>query len=223
MIAQMIKKDLRIELRGKRIVSVYLPISILIAIVISSAATAGMLSANSLLAIFPGLLWLGFVFSATVSIGKIYDSESEHSALDALFLLKVAPWKIFLAKFIAACAIILPVHLISAAVLAVLLNVSLIGSILNFCLISFLVVVGYASLSVLLGAIAQSSAMKHMLLPLIMIPLLFPLLFCAINLTLGLINTASIDFESIWLSLLVGLDVLYIVLGINLYEAVIKE
>lgn len=223
MIRQMIKKDLLVELRSKRTLAVYLPISILIAASAAAAISTAMLPEALITSIFPGILWLCFVFAGSVSLGKIFEADSENSAMDALILLGVPPWKMFLAKTISTLLVVYPVHLLSSIALSILLNISLYEGAAPYMLVSLLASLAYSALASLLGAMAQSSSLKNMLLPIIMLPLIFPILFCGINLTSDIIGAASLNYESIWLSLLVGLDVLYIVLGINLFEFVVGE
>jgi ABC-type transport system involved in cytochrome c biogenesis permease component len=65
--------------------------------------------------------------------------------------------------------------------------------------------------------------LKGILLPVLLFPLSFPLFFAAIELSMGLVTGGGLPASSPWLSLLVGLDVLYFVLGLNLIAYVVRD
>ena len=67
------------------------------------------------------------------------------------------------------------------------------------------------------------SQLINILSRLILIPLLSPLFFAAVELSTQVMTLHRIDLDSGWMSLLIGLDVLYVVLGLNLFQYVIRE
>jgi len=217
------KKDFLTEFRTKETLTLQFCMSLLLATIVSVGANSTFLTHAQVQQIFPMLIWVIFIFSATVSISRSYEYEFQNAAIEGLVLTGVSPWLIFISKFISNCIVVLIGHLISFFVLALLLNMPIIGSLGGFFLVSVAAVIGYCAISTLLTPVSLSSRLKGMLLPLILLPLLFPLLFAALEITTELFQEGHMDYESIWASLLIGFDVIYFTLAINLFDHVIKE
>lgn len=219
----LLKKDLQIEARSKEIFSLLLGLVLILTIIVSFGTHLAFLKSDAIVKLFPTLLWVVFMFSSTAAIGRSYEYEKKHSALHGVLLSGVPPCTIYLAKFVSNFLILSIGHLISVATLIVLLNIDLSLSWHLILLISILILLAYSALATIIAAITSTSRLSHMLLPLILLPLLFPVLLCALELTSSAISMQSLDWESPWLSLIAGLDVLYFLLGFNLFEFIIKE
>ena len=221
--ALLVKKDLLIELRSRETLALILALSLLLAVITAFGVSSAFLPPNTVLKIFPLLIWLVFVFSSTVCIGKSFDYELEHMGVEGLILAGTPAAVIYLAKVSANFLAIISGHLFSLFLLSILLNVEILPLMPALLFISLLVACAYSALSTLLAAMAASSRLKNMLLPLILMPLLFPAFFAALETTADLFAQGFLDFNSFWLLLLFGLDLLYIMLGILLYGFVIQE
>jgi heme exporter protein B len=219
----LLKKDLLGELRVKETISLLASLAILLSVLCAFGVGDAFLEEPAVRRVFPILLWLVFVFTATVSIGKIYDLELEHRAHEGVLLAGASPAAFFLSKFVTAAALVSCGHLISLCALGVLLDIRLGAALWPLLGISLLVVFGYCALAVLLGAIAGGSKLRSMLLPVLLLPLLFPLFFAALELSFSVLVDGAFQWSSPWFSLLVGLDAMYFVLALNLYEYVLKE
>jgi ABC-type transport system involved in cytochrome c biogenesis permease component len=57
----------------------------------------------------------------------------------------------------------------------------------------------------------------------LVLPLTFPLLAAAIELFQAILQNGTLELDSIWLTLLVVADVLYFILGLNLFSFAIRE
>jgi ABC-type transport system involved in cytochrome c biogenesis permease component len=108
-------------------------------------------------------------------------------------------------------------------VLSVALNVTLVGVIELMLLVGLCASTALAALSVLLGAVASTSKLRGVLMPLLALPLLFPLFFAGVELTTELVLRGAIEPASVWISLLVVINALYLVLGVNLFEVAVRD
>ncbi|MCO6429432.1 MAG: heme exporter protein CcmB [Deltaproteobacteria bacterium] len=219
----LIKKDLLQELRAKESLAFMFSLSILFSVVLGIAVNSALLNQESVTKLFPGLLWVIFIFSATMTVERSLQNEMQHMALEGLLLLGVSSFQIFIAKLVSNTLLSGLGFLLCTFFLAILLDIGIVHVAAPFTLIASLTVIGYSALATVAVAISSSSQLKSLLLPLILIPLLFPLFFAATELGAVLFAGGAFDPASGWLSLLIALDVLYIVLGMNLYEYVIKE
>lgn len=219
----LVRKDFLLELRTKETLTVLLTLSLLLSVIASYGINSAILSAENTRRLFPVLVWIVFIFSATVSINRSFEHELEGGALDGLVVSGAPPYIIYLAKVLSNALVMCAAQLISVTALSVLLNIALTSLLMPLCILSILVITGYSALATLLAGIAGFARLKGMLLPVLLLPVLFPILFAALELTDELIMSGELLWESAWLSLLIGLDVVYVVLGVNLFEYVIKE
>lgn len=219
----LLKKDLRIELRRREGVTLILGHALLLSLIASFAIGSAFLNPLSTTRMFPGLVWMIFIFSATLCIARSYDHEFLNSALEGVRLTGVAPELIYLSKVLGNFSLIFISHTLTIFVLGVLLNVSFFTGIAALLLLSIPVVFAYTALATLLAVISVSSKLKGMLLPLILLPLTFPLLIAGIELFQGVLESGTFSADSVWLPLLVVADVVYFVAGINLFPILIRE
>jgi ABC-type transport system involved in cytochrome c biogenesis permease component len=80
-----------------------------------------------------------------------------------------------------------------------------------------------SALLVLLAAIASTSKLKGVLLPVISLPLLFPVFLCGLEMTTQLVVNGVMDDGAPWPYLLLCANALYLVAGINLFDPAIRE
>jgi heme exporter protein B len=76
---------------------------------------------------------------------------------------------------------------------------------------------------VLLAALTIGSRLRQVLLPLLVLPVMMPLFFAALEMTTGILLSGQIDLSSPWFVLLMLLEVLYFGLGILLYQFAVLD
>lgn len=216
-------KDLRSEVRAKETLVLQLTLSLLLSALVSFGLQGAFLTPRELTSIAPVMLWLVFFFSATLSLSRSFEYEFKLGALNGVFLTGAPPGTIYLAKLCSNCVLTALGQLLTVLCLSVLLNLQTLNILPALLMLSVGVVLGYSALSTLLALLAMRSKLRGMLLPIILFPLLFPLLFAALELTHALFITGSIDLASPWVSLLAALDLIYVVLGLNLFGHLFQE
>lgn len=219
----LLKKDLLLELRGRETVTLMICLALLFGVVVSSGTQQAFLAPDTLRRLYPTLLWCSLLFSATIAIGRSFEQELENQALEGLILSGTSFGALYASKMLGSFFMIFAGHCASIVVLAVLLDVEVLPVAAQLLGVSVLALFAYSAIATLTAGISSTSRLKGLLLPLILLPLLFPLMFGAIELSQSLLESGGFDLESPWFSLLIGLDVVYFVLGLNLYEFVIKE
>ena len=219
----LLKKDLCIESRMRETLVLLLSLAFLLSVVVGFGVQRVMLDLANQKELFPSLLWLVFLISAAVSIGRSYEYEQQQSALLGVLLTGVAPVKIFIAKMISNFILLSLSFAITALVLAVLLDVSFIIGWQQILLVVILVLFGLSNLATLLAAMTRDCGLKGLLLPLLLIPLFFPLLFCGIELlSLALLVQLPV-YQTSWFLLLLVLNLAYFMLGLSLFEYLVKD
>ena len=219
----LIKKDLLSELRTKETLLLHLALSLTLSVMVSFGIRTAFLPHSTILQLFPLFLWLIFLFSATVSITRVVEYEYRLGALSGVLLTGVAPELVFLSKTIVTFFLTLAVHLLTFIFLGMLLDIPIFSLFLPFALLSLLVITGYAVLTVLLANITATSSLRGMLLPVVLLPLLFPLLFAALELSAVVMQDLSVPWGSSWSSVLFGFNIIYIALCPSLFAYVVTE
>lgn len=219
----LIRKDLLIELRTKETIGVNLFLSVVIAVVAALGAQSAFIAGDFVARLFPALLWISFLFAATMAAARSFEPELEYMAIEGYLLTGASPSLIFVSKWISTAVVMMLGQIVNLVALGVLLDVPIFSWFSDLVLVSLLVVLGFAALTTLLGGVSSTSRLKGILLPVILFPLSFPLFFAAIELSMGVVVGDGLAVQSPWFSLLVGLDVVYGVLGLNLIEHVVRE
>ncbi len=219
----LIYKDLLLEVRRKEVLFSSLFIALALCVMIAFGIQNAFVEGVVIYKLFPSLLWIVFILSVAVSLGRSNEYDSELRALDGLLVSGVPVTLIYISKVVVHCLIMALVQALTLLVLPTLLGIDLSKFAIPLMAISFLVIWGYSSLATLLCGMTNGSSIKSLLLPLLLLPLLSPILFAATELTATLLSFGTISIESPWLSLLFGLAIVYFVLGVNLYSSVIKE
>ncbi|MCB0332324.1 MAG: heme exporter protein CcmB [Bdellovibrionales bacterium] len=216
------QKELRYECRSLQTIVALLSLSLLLSTVVALGLSGAFLPPNTTAKIFPSLIWMVFLFASTIAVGRVFEPETRDGALNGLILSGVPLWKVFTAKCLFLWVLISLVQIFTVLLLSLILNVAIATVFPSLLLLSCLVSFGYASLALLLAAISSTSRLKGILLPLLLLPLLFPLFFTAIELTIELFVGHTGMTESFWFTFLLGVDVLYYLVAINLFDHVVE-
>jgi heme exporter protein B len=170
----------------------------------------------------PGLLWLAFLFAASLMLQPCFLREQNNDTLSALRLSVSDPFAIFLAKLIANTLFLLFTELLMLPVFAVLYNVPVLRVLPQLLLVFFLGSLGVSIAGTALSAISAQARMRELLLPLLLLPLLTPVLVSSTQVTIGLLD-ASPYVEWKGIGFLVAFDVVFLTLLWLLGEYLLEE
>src|ERR1700680_3793330 len=178
-------KDLRTEFRSRELLSTTV-VFILIVMVLFSFTFDPTYTESRRFG--PGLLWLAFLFAASLMLQACFLREQNNDTLSALRLAVSDPFAIFLAKLGANTFFLLVTELLMLPVFSVLYNVPILRQIHLLALVLFLGSFGVSIVGTALSAISAQARMRELLLPLLLLPLLTPILVASTQVTVGLID-----------------------------------
>src|SRR5262249_32933269 len=136
----------------------------------------------------PGLLWMAFLFAASLMLQPCFLREQLNDTVSALRLAVDDPFAIFLGKIAANTLFLLLTELLMLPVFAALFNVTF-GRRLPGILLTFLLgSLGISTVGTALAAISAQARMRELLLPLLLLPLLTPILVVSTELTIRLMQ-----------------------------------
>jgi len=219
----LVLKECRLESRGKEVVTLLLCSNMMMSALVGAGLSSAIVEQAVVSRLFPTILWVLFLLSTTTALARSNEAELEGRGFEGLLLLGVSGSSMYSAKVVVTAALLFFGYAVSCLTLGLFLGQS-IGEILPLLLgTGGIISIGVGSLLVLLAGIASTSRLRGVLLPILAVPLLFPLFFAGVELTADIVHTRTVDPSSVWLSLAVGADVFYFLLGINLYEASLRD
>jgi heme exporter protein B len=157
----------------------------------------------------PGLLWLAFLFAASLMLQPGFLREQTNDTLSALRLSVSDPFAIFLSKLCANTLFLLITELLLLPIFAVLYNVPLLAVVPQLALVLFLGSLGLSVTGTTLSAISAQARMRELLLPLLLLPLLTPLLIASTEATAALFaENPTLRWD--WLAFLIAFDIIFL-------------
>ncbi|MCA8939104.1 MAG: heme exporter protein CcmB [Planctomycetes bacterium] len=167
-------------------------------------------------------LWLGFLFAGTVGVSRNFAGERQLGAFEALLMLPLERWTIYLAKVANGLIFLLltiAVMLLGGVVFA---NLRLGEELLGLFLIMLLAAIGFTAMATLIAALTSSLRGRDALLAIALFPPLIPLFLFAAGATRDLSLGSSIGEITQAMVSLLGIDALYLALGVWTFEKVVE-
>lgn len=219
----LLQKDLLNELRGREVVIVHLAVSLLLAAMIGLGLQGAFLTRDQVLGLSPLFIWLVFVFAGAISFTRSFEYELNLRPIDSLLLSGFPPQLIFVSKCLANTLVVLLGHILSILALSMFLNLALVPFVPKLAVLSCAVALGYSALATLLSSLSAGARVRGLMLPVLLLPLLFPLFFGAIEITDIIVAPGAQGEISSWGALIAVFDIVYLVATMNLFEFTIRE
>ena len=172
--------------------------------------------------VFAGFFWIIISLSTIKLIENSFAREKDYNIYDLIYSSKIDLNMIYFAKIFSLCLIMLGVQFIIFFGYLIFSNLSF-TVILNLILLSLVANFGLLSFGILIFLLTNTNTSKSFLFPVIFFPLIIPILINASNILFGFIvgDMSTLYIES-WLILLT-FALTGILLGINLFERLIKQ
>ncbi len=172
----------------------------------------------------PGLLWMTFIFAGLLGMNRSFAGEKENGALEGLMLSPVSWSSIYLGKMLANLIFMLLAEAIILCLFSLFFNYSIWPRMGWMAAITFLGTLGFSSVGTLLAAVSMNTRMSEVMLPVLLIPLAFPVVLSVVLATAA--NFAQPPEETLmmfWLKVLVAYDVIFVTLPLMTFDYVLEE
>ncbi len=199
-------KELRTEFRSRELLTTTV-VFILIVIVLFSITLHPTTSESQRLG--PGLLWVAFLFAASLMLQPCFLREQNNDTLSALRLSVSDPFAIFFAKMAANTLFLLLTELLMLPFFAGFFNVHVLSVLPQLVLVLFLGSLGIAIPGTAFSAISSQARMRELMLPLLLLPLLTPILIASTEVTAALLEPEP-ALRLGGLGILVAFDVVFL-------------
>lgn len=171
----------------------------------------------------PALLWLAFLFTGTLGLAHLFQAERENHCLEALLLSPLDRGALFLAKSGLNLLLMILVELVVLPLFWILFNLSNWNLLPQLFLVTLLGTVGFCVLGTITSAITLRARARELLLPLVLFPLMIPVILATIRCMETVLSTGSFVDSIPWLRLLIGFDVIFLTIGILIFDWVIES
>jgi heme exporter protein B len=178
-------KELRTEFRSRELLTTTVVFILMIIVLFSFTFDP---SSSESRRFGPGLLWLAFLFAASLMLQPCFLREQTNDTLSALRLSVEDPFAIFLAKLIANTLFLLLTEFLLLPIFSVLYNVPVLPVLGWLILVLFLGSLGVSIAGTALSAISAQARVRELLLPLLLLLLLTPVLVASTEVTKALLD-----------------------------------
>lgn len=212
-----VRKDIQLEFRGKDIWVTMAAFIVMVALLFGLAINP---YTTALRSVFPGILWLSFLFAGMLAVGRGFEHEAENDALMGLMVAPGDRLAIFAAKLSTAFFFMFTVDLVLSPVVFAFLNEPFSGPLGLFVLVLALGALGFVSVGTLFGAMAAQIRSAQVLIPVMMTPFAGPVIIFGVEATHAILGGAGTTGPWPWIYALMAFDVVFLALPLLLYDYV---
>jgi heme exporter protein B len=204
--AVLLGKELRTEFRSRELLTTTI-VFILIVIMLFSITFHPTITESQRFG--PGLLWVAFLFAASLMLQPCFLREQNNDTLAALRLSVSDPVAIFFAKLAANTIFLLLTELLMLPFFAGFFNVHILTVLPQLILVFFLGSLGIAVPGTAFSAISAQARMRELMLPLLLLPLLTPVLIASTEVTVALLEPEpTLNFAGV--GIITAFDVVFL-------------
>jgi heme exporter protein B len=175
-----------------------------------------------LASVLPGLLWLGFILSGVLGLGRAFLVERENDCWEALLLTPGDKSAIYLGKLASSLVLMLVVEALVLALFVLFFNLDLMPVLPGLALVIALGTLGMAAVGTLFAAMTAQIRARELLFPVLLLPVLVPVLLATVKATEALLAGEPLTAVAQWLKLLVAADVVYLVVGVLTFDVILE-
>jgi heme exporter protein B len=212
-------KDLLVERRSKETLNALLFFSLALLFVFQF--TLGP-DRERLAGVLPGLLWLGFILSGVLGLGRAFLVERENDCWEGLLLAPGDKSAVYLGKLAGSLVLMLVVEALVLALFVLFFNVDLGPVLPGLAVVIALGTVGIAAVGTLFAAMTAQMRARELLFPVLLLPVLVPVLLATVKATEALLMREPLASVGQWLTLLVAADVVYLAIGVLTFDVILE-
>jgi heme exporter protein B len=216
-ITAIVFKDVAIEYKNKEAFSSMLLFGLLVVVVFSFA-----FEGTERKELAPGMLWVAYSFAGILGLNRSLNVEIDNDCLQGLLLSPLSRGDLYLGKLLGNLAFTLLAELVILPLFVILNNLAFDGSLLWIVGITLLGTLGFVAIGTTLSLISAQTRMKEVLLPVLQIPMTFPVILSAVQAT-SQVMSEDLGGISFPLSLLGIFSTVYITASYFVFEYIVEE
>ena len=218
------RKDLAIEARSRELINttVFFALSCVIVFSVSFVGEGG--DGRALGDAAAGILWIAIAFSGTLALGRTFERERYGDTLRALLMAPGPRAAVYVGKLTGITALLVATEIVIVPLVALLFQARFFSEPLLMMALLLCGTLGFATVGTLFAAMLVRARSRDMLLPVLLYPVVVPVIIAGVQGTTALLQPAFDDaVVRFWLLLLVTFDVVFVVLALWTFEAVMSD
>lgn len=212
-------KDLQVERRSKETFNSLFFFSLLLLFLFEFALGE---NRERLLAALPGLLWLAFILTGLLGLGRTFLIERENDCLEGLLMAPGDKSAIYIGKLAGNLVLMFAVEAILLVLFVVFFNLDIGSSLPRVALVVALGTIGLAAVGTLFAAMTAHVRARELLFPVLLLPVQVPVLLGTVKATEAMLQGEPLSSAAQWLQLLVAADVIYLTIGVLTFDFILE-
>lgn len=212
-------KDLLVERRSKETLNGLLFFALLLLFVFQFALGP---DRERLAGVLPGVLWLGFILSGLLALGRTFLVEREHDCWEGLLLAPGDKSAIYLGKLAGNLALMGVVETFVLGLFVVFFDIDLGRAFPGLLVVVALGTIGLAAVGTLFAAMTAHIRAREVLFPVLLLPVQVPVLLGTVKATEALLLGEPLGAVAHWIKLLAAADVIYVVVGLLTFDVILE-
>jgi len=174
-----------------------------------------------------GILWIAIAFAGTLALGRTFERERYGETLRALLLAPAPRPALYVGKLLGMVTLLGIAEVILVPLIAFLFSSPMFERPALLVALLAAGTVGFASVGTLFGAMLIRTRTRDVLLPILLYPITVPVIICGVRGTAALVaapgEPADTALATMWLSILMAMDVVFLVLALWTFEPLMTE
>ncbi|MBN2714982.1 MAG: heme exporter protein CcmB [Deltaproteobacteria bacterium] len=217
---EIFKKDLRIERRSGQIVPTTFVFALLVVVMCAFAFDLNRGTAASAGA---GALWIAICFSGVMAISRSYMLERELGAWSGLLLTPASRTGFYLGKLLGLFTFLLLVAVMLLPILELFFHVPFFARLHWVAPVLLLGILGFCAAGALFGAMIVRTSVRDLVLGVVMLPLVSPVLILCTKALQAALSADGFAPVMSYLRLVIVVDILFLAIGIWLFDALMED
>lgn len=217
-VAALAWKDLRIEVRGREMVTSMMLFATISVMIFSFALELDDQAQEETVS---GVLWVTIAYAGTLGLGRSLAAEKDKGSLDALLIAPVPRSALFYGKMLGNLLFTSVVGALMVFLLTVLFNVNLFLPLL--WLVIILGCLGFSTTGTLVASMSVHARAREMLLPILLLPVILPIIISATRASVAIVTDLKQEDSLPWIELLALVDFGFLAMGYFLFDVIVEE
>jgi heme exporter protein CcmB len=216
-----LRKDFAIEVKSREILYTTLLFALSCVLVFSIAFVN---EGEPLVDAAAGILWIAMAFAGTLALGRTFERERYSETLRALLLAPSSRAAIYAGKMLGILLLLAVCELLLVPLVALLFHAPLLAEAAWLAALLAAGTVGFAGVGTLFAAMLVRARSRDVMLPILLYPMTIPVMIGGVRGTVALLqsppDTASV---TMWIGLLVCMDVVFVTIALWTFEPLMTE
>ena len=170
------------------------------------------------------ILWIAILFAGTLALGRTFERERYAETLRALLMAPAPRPAIYVGKLLGVLCLLGIAEILLVPAIALLFSAPLFARPVLLILLLSAGTLGFAAVGTLFAAMLMRARTRDVLLPILLYPITIPVIIAGVRGTSALVaSPIDVATATMWLSILVAFDVVFITLSLWTFEPLMTE